>query len=199
MDPARFPVFLDRFRGCLRSFPPLLLCNVTFLAALVAFNAGLDLLRALPGRLFLPSIYAWVAGFAFSDDALEPVVLPKSIDESSETFPFPPRPGFFSCCPMVAASAVSGFLRLGVPTCGRVGVDSCEADASLIVIFDAVVRIDVDVSSSLGGFSHYEVGVPVFNQGDTEMVKPTLVREFSVDSNSNGLLDHFVPAELEVW
>ena len=29
-------------------------CNVTFLAALVAFNAGLNLLRALSGRLFLP-------------------------------------------------------------------------------------------------------------------------------------------------
>jgi hypothetical protein len=30
-------------------------CNVTFLASLVAFDAGLNLLRALPGRLFLPS------------------------------------------------------------------------------------------------------------------------------------------------
>ena len=58
MDPARFPVFLDRFRGCLRSLPPLLLqsgaINVTFLAELVAFNADLNLLRTLSGRLFLP-------------------------------------------------------------------------------------------------------------------------------------------------
>ena len=68
-----------------------------------------------PVAFFCLSIYAWVAGFAFPDDALEPVVLPESIDESSETYPFPPRPGFFSCCPMVAASAVSGSLRLGVP------------------------------------------------------------------------------------
>ena len=41
-------------------------------------------------------MYAWVAGFAFPDDALEPAVLPESIDESSETYLFPPRPGFFS-------------------------------------------------------------------------------------------------------
>ena len=53
---------------------------------------------------------------AFPDDALEPVVvvLPESTEESSKTYPFPPRPGFFSCCPMVAASAVSRSLRLGV-------------------------------------------------------------------------------------
>ena len=88
-----------------------------------------------------------------------------------------------------------GLPQIGGP-CGRVGVDSCEADASLVVILDAVLRVDVDVG---GGFSPYVVGVPVFfNQGDTEMVKPTLVREFSVDSNLNGLLDHVIPAELEV-
>ena len=51
----------------------------------------------------------------FPDDALEPVVLPESTDESSETYPLPPRPGFFNCCPIVAASAVSGSLRLGAP------------------------------------------------------------------------------------
>ena len=129
---------------------------------------------------FCLSMYAWVAGFAFPDNALEPVVLPESIDELSETHPFPPLPGFFSCCPIVAASAVSGSLRLGAGPCGRVGVDSCEADASLIVIPDAVFRVDVDVGGSLSGFSPYEVGVPVFNQSDTEMVKSTLVREFSV-------------------
>ncbi len=71
---------------------------------------------------------------AFPDDALEPVVLPESTDELSETFPFPPRPGFFSCCPMVAASAVSlGLPQIGGP-CGRVGVDSCEANTFLIMI-----------------------------------------------------------------
>ena len=125
-------------------------------------------------------MYAWVTGFAFPDDALEPVVLPNSIDESSETYPFPPLPEFFSCCLMVAASAVSGSLRLGAGPCGRVGVDSCEADASLILIPDAVFRVDVDVGGSLSGFSPYEVGVPVFNQGNTKMVKSALVREFSV-------------------
>ena len=52
MDPARFPVFLDRVRGCLRSLPPLLLQS-GFLAALVAFDAGLNLLRALSGRFSL--------------------------------------------------------------------------------------------------------------------------------------------------
>jgi hypothetical protein len=69
-------------------------------------------------------------------------------------------------------------------SCGRIGVDSCEADANLIVIFDAVVRVDVDVSSALGGFSPNEVGVSVFNQGDTTaIVKPTVVRKLSVDFN----------------
>ena len=75
-----------------------------------------------PVAFFCLSMYAWVAGFAFPDDALEPVVLPESIDESSETYPFPPRPGFFSCCPMVAASAVSGSLRLGVPVDASVSI-----------------------------------------------------------------------------
>ena len=136
---------------------------------------GLTSFALLPVAFFCLSMYAWVAGFVFSDDALEPVVLPESVDESSETYPFPPRPGFFSRCPMVAASAV----RVGLPqiggSCGRVGVNSCEADASLVVILDAVVRIDIDVGGSLSGFSPYEVGVPVFHQGDAEMIKPTFV------------------------
>ena len=70
-------------------------------------------------------MYAWVAGFAFPDDALEPVVLPESVDESSEMYPFPPRPGFFSCCPMVAESEVSGSLRLGVPVDVSVAIELC--------------------------------------------------------------------------
>ena len=58
--------------------------------------------------------------------------------------------------------------------CGRVGIDSGEADASLVVILDAaVIVVDVDLSGSLGGFSSYQVGVPVFYEGDTEMVEPT--------------------------
>jgi hypothetical protein len=52
MDPARFPVFLDRFRGWLRSFPPLLLQS-GLLAAFVAFDTGLDLLCALSSSLLL--------------------------------------------------------------------------------------------------------------------------------------------------
>ena len=68
-----------------------------------------------------------------------------------------------------------GLPQIGGP-CGRVGVDSCEADASLAVILDAVLRVDVDVGGSLSGFSPYEVGVPVFNQGNTKMVKSALVR-----------------------
>ena len=90
-----------------------------------------------------------------------------------------------------------GLPQVGVP-CGRVGVDSCEADADLIVILDAVLRVDVDMGGSLSGFSPYDVGLPVFDQGDAEMIESTLVREFSVDSNSNGLLNHVIPAGLEV-
>ena len=64
---------------------------------------------------------------------------------------------------------------------------------------DIVIRVEVDImGGSLSGFSPYEVRVFVFDQGDTEVVESTLVREFSVDSNSNGLLNHVVPAELEV-
>ena len=88
----------------LSAVAPTVGCNVTFLAALIAFDAGLNLLSAFPGRLFLPfyiRLGCWV-------------VPSESVDKSSETYPFPPRPGFFSCCPMVAASAVSGSLRLGV-------------------------------------------------------------------------------------
>jgi hypothetical protein len=141
---------------------PAVSSDVTFRAALVALDTGLNLLRALPRSLFCLSMYAWVAGFAFSDDALEHGVLPESIDDSSETYPFPPRPGFFNCCPMVAASAVSGSLRLGVPVdvSVGVGVDSCEADAGLIVILDAVLRVDIDMGGSLSGFSPYKVRVP---------------------------------------
>ena len=69
---------------------------------------------------------------------------------------------------MVAASAT----QIEDP-CGRVGINLGEANASLIVILDAVVLVDVDVSGSLSGFSSYEVGVPVFYQGDTEMIEPT--------------------------
>ena len=94
----------------------------------------------LPVAFFCLSMYAWVAGFVFPDDALEPVVLPESVDESSETYPFLPRPGFFSCCPMVAASAVRvGLPQIGGGPCGRVGVNSCEAGASLVVILDATL------------------------------------------------------------
>jgi hypothetical protein len=41
-----------------------------------------------PVAFFCLSIYAWVAVLEFPDDALEPVVLPESTDESSETCPF---------------------------------------------------------------------------------------------------------------
>ncbi len=67
-----------------------------------------------------------------------------------------------------------GLPPIGGP-CGRVGVNSGEVDASLVLILDAVIRIDVDVSGSLVGFSSYEVGVPVFYQGDTEMIEPTCI------------------------
>ena len=92
MDPARFPVFLDRFRGCLRSFPPLLLqsgATWPFLPHLLHSILDLISFALFPVAFFCFSMYAWVAGFAFPDDALESVVLPESIDESSETYPIP--------------------------------------------------------------------------------------------------------------
>ena len=67
-----------------------------------------------------------------------------------------------------------------------------------IVSLDIVIGVDIDMSGSLSGFSPYKVGVPVFDQGNAEMVEFTLVREISVDSNSNGLLNQVVPAELEM-
>ena len=94
----------------------------------------------------------------------------------------------------MAASALSGSLRLG-----GVSVNSCKADAGLIVSLDVVIRVDIDMGGSLSGLSPYEVGVvPVFDQGNAEMVESTLVREISVDSNSDGLLNQVIPAEFEV-
>ena len=78
----------------------------------------------MDSSFFCLSMYTWVAVLEFPDDALEPVVLPESTDESSETYSCPLRPGFFSCCPMVAASAVSGSLRLGVPVDVSVSIHS---------------------------------------------------------------------------
>ena len=66
------------------------------------------------------------------------------------------------------------------------------------MILDVLLRVDIDMGGSLSGFSPYKVGVPVLDQSDAEMVESILVREFSGDSNSNGLLDHVIPAELEV-
>ena len=67
--------------------------------------------------------------------------------------------------------------RVGLPQirgpCRRVGVDSCETDASLIVSLDIIIQVDVDMSGSLSGLSPYEVEVPVFDQGDAEMIEPT--------------------------
>ena len=99
---------------------------------------------------------------------------------------------------MVAASAVSGSLRLGVPVDGRVGINPLKTDAGLIVSLDVVIRVDIDMGGSLSGLSPYEVGVPVFDQGNAEMVESTLIREISVDSNSSGLLNQVVPSELEM-
>jgi len=65
-------------------------------------------------------------------------------------------------------------------------------------ICDVVIRVDIDMGGSLNGFSPNEVGVPVLDQGNAEMVESTLVREISVDSNSDGLLNQVIPAELEV-
>ena len=45
---------VSRFFALLTATASAIRCNVTFLAALVAFNGGLNLLRALSGRLFLP-------------------------------------------------------------------------------------------------------------------------------------------------
>ena len=63
---------------------------------------------------------------------------------------------------------------------------------------DVVIRVDVDMGGSLSGLSPYEVGVPLFDQGNAEMEESTLVREISVDSNSDGLLNQVIPAEFEV-
>ena len=60
---------------------PAVSCDVAFRAALVALDTGLNLLQALPRSLFCLSMYALVAGFAFPDDALEPVVLSESIGQ----------------------------------------------------------------------------------------------------------------------
>jgi hypothetical protein len=69
---------------------------------------------------------------------------------------------------MVAASAVLG-------PCGRIAINTGEADESLMVILDTIIGIDIDVSGSLSGFSSNEVRVPVFYLGDTEMIKPTFL------------------------
>ena len=66
------------------------------------------------------------------------------------------------------------------------------------MILDVLLRVDIDMGGSLSGFSPYKVGVPVFDQSDAKMVESTLVREFSVDFSPNGLLDHVIPAELEM-
>ena len=59
---------------------------------------------------------------------------------------------------------------------------------------DVVIRVDIDMGGSLSGLSPYEVGVPVFDQGNAEMVESTLVREIFVD----GLLNQVIPAEFEL-
>jgi hypothetical protein len=66
------------------------------------------------------------------------------------------------------------------------------------MILDVVLWIDIDMGGSLGGFPPYKVGVPVFDQSEAKMIESALVREFSFDSDSNGLLDHIVPAELKM-
>ena len=60
---------------------------------------------------------------------------------------------------------------------------------------DVVIRVDIDMGGSLSGLSPYEVGVvPVFDQGNAEMVESTLVREIFVD----GLLNQVISAEFEL-
>ena len=54
------------------------------------------------------------------------------------------------------------------------------------------------MGGSLSGFSPYKVGVPILDQSEAKMVESALVREFFVDSDPNGLLDHIIPAELEM-
>ena len=68
----------------------------------------------------------------------------------------------------------------------------------MIMILDVVLRVDIDMGGSLSGLSPYKVGVPVFDQSEAKMVESALVREFSVDSDPNGLLYHIIPAELEM-
>jgi len=66
------------------------------------------------------------------------------------------------------------------------------------MILDVVLCVDIDMGGSLDGFSPYKVGVPVFDQSEGKMIESALVREFSVNSDSSGLLDHIVPAELKM-
>ena len=66
------------------------------------------------------------------------------------------------------------------------------------MILDVVLWVDIDMGGSLGGFPPYKVGVPVFDQSEAKLVESALVREFSVDSDPNGLLDHIISAELEM-
>ena len=68
-----------------------------------------------------------------------------------------------------------GLPKIGGP-CGRVGINSGEADAGLVMSIDVVIGVAVDVSGSLGRFSSYEVRVSVSNQGDRKMVESILIR-----------------------